>query len=68
MADVTSSGYTNATPCPWCKTPDSLEDVEDQLVVGTVIECTSCGGLYEITSVNLVQRLTTKGVDEDAGV
>ena len=63
MAMPTSVGLVNKVPCPWCREVDSLDDIEPDLQVGSSIECTACGGIYEITSMKSVTQLWLEGGD-----
>ena len=63
MAMPKSTGLVSKIGCPWCTEVDSLDDIEPDLQVGSSIECTACGGIYEITAMKSVTQLWVEGVD-----
>lgn len=68
MKDTPScTGLLSNMKCPWCQEKESLEDIEEQIEVGSVIECTGCGNRYEVTAMERVLQLWVSGVD-DGGV
>lgn len=64
MQTPNSTGLVANMRCPWCQEKESLEDIDEQLEVGSVIECTGCGGLYEITAIATVKQLWASGVED----
>lgn len=61
----TSTGLLTNFKCPWCSEREDLSDIEEQIEPGCSIECTSCGGLYEITAVAEVKQLWAAGIDDE---
>jgi hypothetical protein len=47
-------GVVHAVPCPWCKHPNDLRDLKEQMLVekGARIDCDKCKRISEVDAID----------------